>query len=160
MLPLPPHVPPTSLRVPAATAAPPNRPRTATGAPPGRRSMPPWRMAHRRSATPRGDGGRASERGRARTSRDDSRGFPSIRSPTGAARCRRGADRCHHRAPPNRPSLRRSAAPRGDGGRASKRGARVHVARRLAKVPGHSLAVGGTRRGQRLGRRADVRGAL
>ena len=44
-------------------------------------------MAHRptlpRSAAPRGDGGRASERGRARTSRDVSRGFPSIRSPTG-----------------------------------------------------------------------------
>ena len=144
--PVPPHVPGTSPRVPAATSTPPNRPRVAVGAPPGRRSMLPWRSpsmesliamaadgaaiaSHAPPRPPRVPTGPRRDRdpaelsprrrrgtagapidaaaahrptlprcvrprrvataaahpsgGRARTSRDVSRRFPSIRSPTG-----------------------------------------------------------------------------
>ena len=55
--------------------------RGATGAPIGASSPNP--PSFRRSAAPRGGGARASEPGHARTSRDVSRRFPTIRSPTG-----------------------------------------------------------------------------
>ena len=48
-----------------------------------RQTLPRCDVRPRRAAAPRGDGGRASERGRARVSRDVSRGFPSARSLTG-----------------------------------------------------------------------------